>query len=509
MSNLVFAQYDSAGNQVFDPNSPTRPNYPSQASVAAATALVYAMVGRSVNDGVLNSTNTVSSATAAFTSADVGSLFSVYSSASATLFYSGTITAVLNSTTVTISGAAAPATGNNATFFIGKNVAPQLQLLLNAANNTNQLQSGVLELPGGVFMLGTGLIVPDGVTLRGQHAGGAYNIDASRTGTILVAATTTGGAAYPTTYVVQLGVNAAASNFMGAKLENCSVLGSAFVTNVVYHHGWESQLINNRIWGGVATGIFSDAKVGRILNNRVSQQTRGYCLDTADANDMLIQGNLFNGGGGTLGAPKAQVRIHSVAGGGDIRLYDNHMWQESPISVNTPAYNLLLEVSTATLMAGIQVRGNTFDNSYGHYVMIDVQGTGQLYAVTVVNNFFLVNDATFPNAVHDAVRLQVAVGALALGVSVNENTSVNLSGTNSFVNGFNPVLTGVSAGIGSHGNSWRNCNAIIPAGTLLSGGCSNNSRSNSANAVAYSSNRGRSIHLTFRMDLQIRRKHSM
>lgn len=94
---------------------------------------------RVVSDGVLNSTTTVTSATAAFTAADVGATITGTGIPANT-----TIASVTNSTTVVLS-AAATATANNVTLTITQTTSNAVSTLATALNSAFGATAGNIQ----------------------------------------------------------------------------------------------------------------------------------------------------------------------------------------------------------------------------------------------------------------------------------------------------------------------------------------------------------------------------
>lgn len=110
--------------------------------------------GRQVFDGVTNGTTTFTSATAAFTQADVGKIIRIPRGTSSTAAFVGTIASVSNSTTVLLNSAASATTTADTVVF-GSDNTTALRATLDACNTGG---GGVVFGPAGWYLFGGPLI---------------------------------------------------------------------------------------------------------------------------------------------------------------------------------------------------------------------------------------------------------------------------------------------------------------------------------------------------------------
>jgi hypothetical protein len=490
-ANGVVYAYDSAGTPVgLVLAASTNINF-----TPAASGLFF---GSYVANAVVTSgTKTVTSATAAFTSADIGKIVAISDPLTGANFFAGTIATINSATSVTLTAAAnAPASWSNGYMLWGFDNYARLTTLLTAAALQTTLpaavgsNNGVLNLPGGIFMVSQGVVIPDGVAVRGaQNCAGTY-ITPSSIGTVICAG---GAVSFPTTFVVQLGVGTVASTQMVAKMERLAVNGMNFVANNVLARGWAAQIMFCRAWGAATASVLCDGNVQKILYNDIVQQNKGYSLDLLNAKDILVQGNEIHGAAGaSAGNPTACLRIRATTVVGDLQIFDNHFWVESPIDVNRPA-QLISMTGTAALLLYTNISRNIFDTPYGHAISMVPDASSTFLGITIDNNQYILNDVSFPDATFDFVNVTTVGGSTVLALKIANNFGSNLNGNaNSWINAYNPVGAGAFSQILVSNNQMRNCAKVVPVSTAVDCGNTNNSVVTKAGVKLLSSNRGRS-----------------
>jgi hypothetical protein len=128
---------------------------------------------RTVSDGAMSSTvnpTYLSSASAAFTSNDVGKAVTVVGAGAAGVPLTGTISSV-SSSTVAVLSVSASTTVSGAVASIGTDNAAAIQSALTSAGSAG---GGAVFVPKGTYYLTNGLTVPSSVHFYGASTGGSY-----------------------------------------------------------------------------------------------------------------------------------------------------------------------------------------------------------------------------------------------------------------------------------------------------------------------------------------------
>ena len=451
-----------------------------QTPLGPASINVLALVsGSSTSDAVITSgQNTVTSASANFSLADVGKLIVVTDPANFAHVFTGTISGVSSSTTAIVNATSSATIASGGQMYWGFDNYAALSAGLAAS-------TGLVTLGAGIFMLSKGVIVPDGTTLQGADTAFTSYNSLITTGTILVAA---GAASYPTSYVVQVGVTTTKSGNLRASLTNLTVEGMNLAQYGVYQHGVGSETNFCAIRRGTSAAMRADATIGKIVGCAISQQITGFALYLDGVQDFMVLYNYIHGAGGSNSSTPTANLYASDVFNGDVLIQGNHFFQESPLSSNTPARNIWMN-STASLLV-MNIQNNIFDCTYGHQIYMATTASTVCEQINIHNNLIFENDANFPNATFDFVN--VSNLGVILGLSIKDNAAQNLVNTNSLSNIYNPTGAGTFAAVQVANNVMLSCNAVAPAGTVVDGGMQGNVLYNSSSTLLYSTQRGRS-----------------
>jgi hypothetical protein len=418
-----------------------------------------------INAVVTNTSATVTSAGAGFTQQDVGKLVNVTNPANGNQVLTGTISLVNSATSITLSDTAT-ASWSSGLLYIGSDNSTALT---NALTQVSTNKAGELKLASGIAMVGTGITVPDGICLKGDGRQFTVYNQVATFGAILVAAS---AGAYPTSWLVKVGVSTTKTGVMGARIDNLLIDGANKAIRAVWLHGACAEIHECRVTRGATYTVLQDGPIQKIFNSGITSQLSGYTLYITGATDAIYYGNYINGAAGTIGAPKANILIDTSTSG-DLLFQNNHIWQEAPLSVNTPANNVRI-VGTNWAQLGIFFLGNIFDSCYGHHISVSCdQAGGVIENLIISGNWFMQNDVNFPDATFDIINLNTNTNGSIISVVVSDNTSLNLVNANAWNNYVNCVGSGTFLGLQISTSSLIRVNAFVNDLTKIAGirGC--------------------------------------
>ena len=393
-----------------------------------------------------NGSNVINCPDGAFTSADVGKYFSLYSMDTASLTLtsklSGTIIAVNSPTQFQASANATAtiATDTNGRCFYGTDRAAEVQALLNLAAT----RGGFAQMPTGLIACASDIVVPGNVILVGN----GYDYPSTREflsrGSALIRLGTYGASGAfvtlgdtPTNYtstkvkpqLLNIGIDA-------AERHDCAVMSNASRTRVDHC----------TIWRGESWGLKLDAAGDPwVTNNRIGQMNKGTCVK--GVGDMHLFDNHIRGSGN--GGHQIYISAQS-----DFEICRNHMFKGGVGTVGGYATllgnNIYIQHTgfDTTKHSNWSISDNIFDGTAGHHIQLAIGSTANtsVKGVRIQNNHFFQN--SLPNNTYSFLNVAVANSSLV---------EMNVSGN-----------TGIATLYDADTNCYKNFAEVSGSGTIIS-----------------------------------------
>jgi len=430
-------------------------------AMAFGTAVFAGTAGRTVADAVTNGTTTVTSASAAFTSADVGSLVVITGSAdgdaAAGHSFASAIASVTNGTTAVL--AATPS------FSI---TAANLSI---GADNKNAINSFLTSVGnGGTFGIAGRGYIPPGVYLSsGQHTqpgatiitGAGYDytsVDAPpQAGSVLMYAGTAG-----VSYFWQMGSTSTVSTGQqNAVLDSLAIDASNLAQSAVLSTSVRNLVRNALIWRGSSNALQLSGGSAWITESVLGQQNLGDVLFAVGGDVHVVATILRDPGSGGACAHLRNVN--------DFLFTGNHCWSggNSAVSSAFPCNNILIDNTVSgSDVDNYCITGNLFDGVYGHAIVLNPTGGGscRISDVTIAgNSFFAVNG--FPDNTFYAVFLNTSTNNNVRGLTISSNAVRGVEGgTNSWAGLLGWAGAGSVSQLAVSDNSGMGVRSIWPSG---------------------------------------------
>lgn len=351
-----------------------------------------------------STTSTITSATANFTSADIGKkcVTVPYVDTLAQTVRYGTITAVSSPNSCTVLLNVAPGALTGATFIYGTDDLAAYNAAIAAADASN---ISSVFVPGGISCLAGNLIIPMGMTLFGvgNYATGGRAKDFKYKGSSLVLVSflaadfVTGGNGGNSPRGVTLHhlnidcLNLATHSFKSGgrtvHVNNCTLL-----------HG-----ITNTIETGATSRFHMCCIFGHNDACNVVQITG----DSTFTNNLVI------------GAGNGFYEI-KTSNGDDIVITGNHLWKDAQLSSMLGGSIFVSQNSGDTKAGGITISNNKFDTAFGPHILIRVSGSSTLRGINIVGNQSMNNDAVV-NGTGAFIQLEVQSGNILRCLNVHSN----------------------------------------------------------------------------------------
>ena len=402
-----------------------------------------------------NGSNVVNCPDGAFTSADVGKYFSLYSmdtvSLTLTSKLSGTIIAVNSPTQFQAStnAAATIATATNGRCFYGTDRSADVQALLNLA----AARGGFAQMPTGLIACASDIIVPGNVVLVGQGTDYPSTRDFLERGSALIRVGVYGA----TGAFITLGDTP--TNYSSQKVKpqllNIGIDAVERHDCVVRTNASRARVDHCTIWRGESWGL----KLGAagdpwVTNNRIGQMNKGTCVD--GTGDMHLFDNHIRGSGNG----GHQIRVSAQS---DFEISRNHIFKGGVGTVG--GYSTLLGNNIYIQQTGFDttkhsnwsISENIFDGTAGHHILLNIGGTATTHVrgVRIQNNHFFQN--SLPNNTYSFLRVDIA-NASTLEMNVSGNTGIATlynTDTNCYKNfaevvGTGEIISNMSGNLISH-----------------------------------------------------------
>jgi hypothetical protein len=429
---------------------------------------------------VTSGSNVVDCLDGAFTSADVGKYFMIYSmdtgNLTLTAKFTGTIIAVNSATQFQASGNAGTTIGTatNGRCFYGTDRSGEIQALLTLAGT----KGGFVQMPIGLMACASNLVVPGNVTLVGLGRDYPSTREFLQRGTALIRCGTFDGA----NPFVQLGdtANNYSSSKIKAEIRDIGI-------DAVERNDWVLGSVSSRtrvdnvtIWRGLGQAAkFDSAGDPWIYRSVFGQQNIGNVI--VATGDMHLFDNHIRGSGN--GGHNIKLNAQS-----DVIISRNHMFKGGvgTTDISTLLGNNIFAQATgfsATKHSNWQFNDNIFDGTAGHHIVIQVGTTAliSLNAVSIQNNTFFQNQ--LPDNTYNVLDITMG-NSSRLEMNVSGNTGIATlydTDNNAYANfinvaGTGTVLSNVSGNVISH--CLAGCTGFVP--TV---GATTNFRTNAANAA--------------------------
>lgn len=355
-----------------------------------------------------STTCTISSATAAFTAADIGKSCAVIANTSGAVVTGkyGTITGVTSSGIATASLDLSPGVLTSALFVYGTDDAAAV----NEAATEAATFGGTVFIPQSITTIASPVAIPDGVNLMG--IGNTVTVDSpwkfryKGSSLVLVGYVATGGA-------VNIGDYASAGQYgctaEGLNIDCMNLAGQAINTEL----GGTNRAIHLR----AVTAIRGTAYTANLGASGVTegctfiQQQYGHVV--AVKGDSRFVNNYVYG----AGANKHNIRVSGMS---DVYIGGNHIWKEATLSTMYGAA-VFVEFWTGQKAGQVLIEGNQFDTSFGPHVQINITGSGVIgRGVSIVGNLGFQNDFV-PNATYPFIDIDIAATCALRGFVVQGN----------------------------------------------------------------------------------------
>ena len=390
--------------------------------------------------------NVVNCPDGAFTSADVGKYFSLYSMDTASLTltakFSGTILSVNSATQFQASANAATtiATDTNGRIFYGTDRVSEVQELLTLAAS----RGGFAQMPTGLIACASDIIVPGNVVLVGN----GYDYPSTREflarGSALIrvgtyaasgAFVTLGDA--PTNYaydkvkpqLLNIGVDA-------GERHDCAVQTNAS----------RARIDHCTIWRGDSWGLkLAAAGDPWVTNNRIGQMNKGTCV--SGTGDMHLFDNHIRGSGN--GGHQIYISAQS-----DFEISRNHIFKGGVGTVGGYATllgnNIYIQHTgfNSTKHSNWSITDNILDGTAGHHIQLNIGSTAvtSVKAIKIQGNQFFQN--SLPHNTYSFLNVAVANSSLV---------ELNVSGN-----------TGIATLYDTDTNCYKNFMEVAGTGTIIS-----------------------------------------
>lgn len=357
---------------------------------------------------------TITSATAGFTSADVGKLLTVVDNTTTynVTTFASTIATVTDASTVVLS-AAPTATLTAASGVYGSDDTAAIQTAIAAAAPGG----GTVFVPPRAFCTSAQINVPGGVNLAGTSLDYATVQTHPRRGSriFLCATIATADAA-----AITLGNDntSSVSGNTGSRMTNLIVDAQQLADSAVKLLGRRVYVQNAQIWRGRARALHMAGQNGYVSFSVIGQSNKGDCvLQSSQADSKVYFCQIRQ-----MGINGAGVRI---SGGGDFVVQGNHIFAGADgagISSSAPCNDVVVE---GTVRGG-QIIDNQLDGCYGDAISIVPAANGIVSDITINGNQHFIVTGTPQDTFATVLLNTSASGSNISSVSITGNVAYAL-----------------------------------------------------------------------------------
>lgn len=412
----------------------------------------------------------------AFTSADVGKLFSAYSMNTSSLTLTakirGTILSVQSATEITLSvNASATVSSGNGRFVYGTDALGDTENLFTVCS----AKGGFVELPVGVLVYSGNIVVPGGVTLIGRGRDYPSTREVLNRGTVLVrAASFDASGSFVTLGETQSDYS---SGEISPQIRDLGIDAIESASRCLSTYASRAEIENCTIWRGFDYALdTSNGQDCKVYMNVIGQMNIGTVVNAVG--DGVYIKNVIRGSGNG----GHQVRISNMS---DVYISQNHMFKGG---VGTSSYATLLGNNVFLQWTGfnsgkysnVAIDNNIFDGTAGAHVKATVGTTAACHpkGLSISGNQFFQNE--IPDNTYPVIDIAVSSGATLGQLKISGNVGIATL-ADADTNEYSAFLS--ATGAGTYGassvtdNHVSHCLAGISGGVLTpSVGANTNTR---------------------------------
>lgn len=422
-----------------------------------------ALPGRVVEDAVVtNGSNQVSSATAAFTVADIGARFTLCDDDDYTKRLNGTITNVLSATVAVLSATCNFTPTGVCSMALGPDNATAIAATLAALSVVGRTPT--MYVPLGVYLTSSVFTLPDGTSIEGDAADYGLSTMPIGAGSALLLASSQGGGS---TFVsLGSGTNWFTSGTTRSRMKNIGIDACNNADYAVTAQCRRGRIVESQIWRGRVETLKITGQNQEVWDSVVGAQNVGNTIAVKTSDVKIMRCQVRQGGNASLSPTTGHQIYVQMVGQMNLQIEGCHFWSgfNAVISSAWQGSNVMLHTPSGTAAPSwlATIVGNSFDGDYGPQLTIRNEGSSRLSQIDISGNQFF-QTTGFPDVTFPVVSIQPITGSIR-GVNVTGNTG------NASVNNWTALIAqeasygGAIAGTVSHlsvsGNAFQNCNAL-------------------------------------------------
>ena len=424
-----------------------------------------AVAGRQVEDFVTNSTNQGSSATAAFTQADVGSLITICDQNNYANIFSGTVASVQSATNITLSGAAS-FTATGCGMAVGPDNATAISNAISSLSVSNR--TPVLLVPTGIFLTSALMQILDGQSIEGQ--GWAYGLCTTpiAAGSALLLAANKIGTGNPF-FTLGNGSNSFSGNLTKSVMSGIGIDACNNAVIAVSHNGVRHRIMESCIQRGTQAGLVIYGQNAHVYQSTIGQHNIGNVLSSLSSDAKIIHNEIRQGGNPSMSNTTGHQIYVLATALTDLLIANNHLFSgfNGSISSGAQGANVYIRSTSSSPSISINVVGNTFDGTYGPEVVVRNEGSSRLSQINICSNEFF-GVTGFPDNTFPVLSIEPVGSGSIRGINFSGNTGNGVTNNWSAMVAIEAGASGSVTGPVTHstvtGNSFQNCDAMF-AGT--------------------------------------------
>lgn len=442
--------------------------YPRRTGIASESGKIYDVTAygatanaKSVTDATMTSrtgagTVTVTSATAAFVSGDVGKICAINARVSNTTTARGYIYSVESATSITVWVYATVSTiASGGSFVWGTDSNSAIQSAVTDASSSG----GSVYFPSGAYVTSGTYELTNGASFIGDgHSRADVYGPVTKGGSILISCSAwSSGTPF---------VNV---NGKGGSIRDISIDANQRLDYCVQLSQTQCSVINALIAKGTVVGLYITAGSSNVTKSHIYNQFLGYPIQATG--DTIIDGCYVFGGGST------KATIYLVNPVDDFQIVGNHIyrggWGETLSNVDGP--NLHVLQNSTTDSSGGLISKNVFDTALGPQIRIQITNSSAslpLRALSIADNLFYQPQSAWTDNTYPCIKVESGSAGTnhvyIRGLSISGNVAKGLwspaRSYTAFVE-FSLLATyGHVIGCSIVGNTADNCNALYAGG---------------------------------------------
>lgn len=408
--------------------------------------------GQAVYDATstASSTSTIGSATASFTSADIGKACAIlpYTATGVNSRY-GTITGVIDANTVTTSLNLSPGALSSATFVWGTDDGAAIDDAFAAAAASPS--KGAVFFPLGITVSTLAHVLPASCHIRGvfNNPTGGKAKDFRHYGSSLVLA-----GYIATGSFVTLG-DSTESNTKGVSIRDINIDCFNLAPNPI-----KQSTFDRTAHISYSTFVRGNFQMELPPTSRAVFNT---FLGSNQSNVVVLSGDSTFTNNIVTGAGNGFYGI-KTGNGDDILIAHNHIWKDALESTMLGGAIWCSQYSANVKAGSITIAHNKLDTSYGPHIKIGVSGNSTMRGISIVGNNGFHSDSV-PDATYPYMDIDVEEGSSIRGLTIQNNTGRGSWNTPTksrythFIDGSGIAGTVLGSNVG--GNTIDNCDAMF------------------------------------------------